>query len=96
MQQLAPGPRRLVHRRRHVRVAPMPYAAVRVGNTDDRGGCFTATVDFLDARSHRVERRTATEFVAARDNVTVQVDLSGPGAAALVDRWPAGRCATAG
>ncbi|MGW5770034.1 hypothetical protein ACWEVY_12930 [Streptomyces longwoodensis] len=74
----------------------MPYATVRVTNTDDRGGYFTATVDFLDARSHRVERRTATEFVAAHDTVTVQVDLSGPGVAARVDHCLAVRHATAG
>lgn len=74
----------------------MPYATVRVTNPNGRAGYFTATVDFLDARSERVERRSAAEFVAAHDTVTVQVDLSGPGAAARVDHCLAGRHATAG
>ncbi|KUN37313.1 hypothetical protein AQJ30_16730 [Streptomyces longwoodensis] len=74
----------------------MPYATVRVTNPNDRGGYFTATVDFLDARSERLERRTAAEFVAAHDTVTVQVDLSGPGVAARVDHCLAVQHATAG
>ncbi|WRY89191.1 hypothetical protein OG481_11945 [Streptomyces longwoodensis] len=74
----------------------MPYATVRVTNPNGRAGYFTVTVDFLDARSERVERRSAAEFVGAHDTVTVQVDLSGPGAAARVDHCLAGRHATAG
>ncbi|NKQ24337.1 hypothetical protein HF200_07655 [Streptomyces galbus] len=73
-----------------------PYATVRVTNPNGRGGSFTVTVDFLDAASNRVERRTAHAFVAANGTATVRVGLSGPGAAARADHCLAGLHATAG
>ncbi|ELS53965.1 hypothetical protein STVIR_4988 [Streptomyces viridochromogenes Tue57] len=73
-----------------------PYATAEVTNPNSTGGCFTVTVDFLDAASHRVERRTEDEFVAANETVSVQVDLSGAGVAAKVDHCEAEPYATAG
>jgi hypothetical protein len=61
------------------------YATVEVTNPNDLGAYFTVTVDFLDARSKRVERRTASEFVAAGDTAEVQVNTSNPGVAERVD-----------
>ncbi|MEU5766800.1 hypothetical protein ABZ782_12840 [Streptomyces asoensis] len=61
------------------------YATVEVTNPDPTGAYFTVTVDFLDAGSRTVERRSTDEYVGGDDTATVRVDLSGPAAAAKVD-----------
>ncbi|KUN80102.1 hypothetical protein [Streptomyces griseoruber] len=62
-----------------------PYATVRVFNPNSGGATFTVTVDFLDADSHRVEERTASEYVAGNDTTTVRVALSDPALTAKID-----------
>ncbi|GGQ61851.1 hypothetical protein Saso_33180 [Streptomyces asoensis] len=61
------------------------YATVEVTNPGPAGAYFTVTVDFLDAGSRTVERRSTDEYVGGNDTATVQVALSGPAAAAKAD-----------
>ncbi|WP_415925643.1 hypothetical protein [Streptomyces scabiei] len=71
------------------------YATVEVDNPNTTGARFTVTVDFLDARSGRVEERTADAYVAGNDTTTVRVALSSPGDAAKVDHCDPERYAPA-
>ncbi|MDQ0684478.1 hypothetical protein QFZ56_003441 [Streptomyces achromogenes] len=61
-----------------------PYAMVEITNPNATGGRFTVAVDFLDAGSDRLAKRTAQQYVAGNETTTVRVDLS-DSAAAEVD-----------